>query len=265
MGPQVRHPAARRRAGARHLAGHLLLRARRAAHALGLRQRPSVRPLPSRRGGARSARPGARAHDRLSRLRRERRRAPRRLRRLRPRRPAGRHGSRARDEGAAPPRRGDRHRRPDARPGTRRRAVRALPDLRRLPLPGSRVRVAARGQAAVGRRLAAAPRRARRRAARGDRPRGRAVRLPQQARVLVHADRERPCARLPPRRPLGRGARDRPLLPDDRPRQRDQRSHARVGPRGAARRLRPGRRRRATSGISSCARAGTPARRSCSS
>ena len=33
MGPQVVDPPARRRAGARHLAGRLLLRARRAAHA----------------------------------------------------------------------------------------------------------------------------------------------------------------------------------------------------------------------------------------
>jgi len=33
--------------------------------------------------------------------------------------------------------------------------------------------------------------------------------------------RPRPCARLPSRRPLGRGARHPPLLADERPRQRD--------------------------------------------
>ena len=36
MGPQVADPAPRRRARARHVAGHLLLRVRRAAHALRL-------------------------------------------------------------------------------------------------------------------------------------------------------------------------------------------------------------------------------------
>ena len=42
MGPQVRDPAPGRRAGARHLAGHLLLRARRAADPLGARHRAGV-------------------------------------------------------------------------------------------------------------------------------------------------------------------------------------------------------------------------------
>ena len=97
-----------------------------------------------------AARPGARAHDRLARLRRERRRAARRLRRLRPPRPAGRHGPRPRDEGAAPARRGDRDRGLVAGPAARRGAVRALPGLRRLPLPGSRLRGAGRGQGSAG-------------------------------------------------------------------------------------------------------------------
>ena len=138
MGPQVVIPLRDGEPALGTLAGHLLLRARRAAHA-----RPSTSasfssaPLPSTRGCARSARPGARAHDRLARLRRERRRAPRRLRRLRPRRPAGRHGARARDEGAAPARRGDRHRRPRRRgpSGSSRRA----PTSRRAAAAASRI------------------------------------------------------------------------------------------------------------------------------
>ena len=44
MGPQVLIPLTRRRrARPRHVAGHLLLRARRPAHALGLRHRPRSR------------------------------------------------------------------------------------------------------------------------------------------------------------------------------------------------------------------------------
>ena len=191
--------------------------------------------------GSRSARPGARAHDRLARLRRERRRAARRLRRLRPRRPARRHGARARDEGAAPPRRGDRHRRPDARPRARRRAVRALPRVRRLPLPGSRVRRRSSRARSSGSRDSF-----QRLAGLADAP------LEPIVPAVEHFGYRNKMeysftqtengagARLPPRRPLGRGARDRALLPDDRPRQRDPQPYARLGARGAARRLRPG-------------------------
>ena len=68
-----------------------------------------------------------------------------------------------------------------------------------------------------------------------------AVLLPQQARVLVHADAVGPGARLPQGGPLGRGARDREVLADDRPRQRDPERRPRLGARGGARRLRPGR------------------------
>ena len=127
-----------------------------------------------------------------------------------------------------------------AGPAAGRCAVRALPGLRRLPLPGSRLRRAARGEGAVGRRLAAAARRPRRAAARADRPGGVTVRLPQQDGVLVHATRGRADARPAPGRPLGRGARDRALLADHRPRQRDPQPDARLGARGEARRLRPG-------------------------
>ena len=162
-----------------------LLRVRRAEGALGLRQRPPVgrASVPS----PRSARPGARAPDRLARLRRERRRAARRLRRLRARGAAGRHGARARDEGAAPPRRGGHDRGARAGAAAGRGAVRPLPGLRRLPLPGSRLRGAARGEAGVGRRLAAADRRHRRAAARADRRRRGGLPLPQQDGVLVRA------------------------------------------------------------------------------
>ena len=142
-----------------------------------------------RDGRPRPARPGARAHDRLARLRRERRRAPRRLRRLRAARPARRHGARARDEGAAPPRRGDRDR------GARRRARSASTRRARTTRPA----------AAAASRISPTRRRSRRSsawvadslqrlagladfAARADRPGGVAVPLPQQDGVLVHAD-----------------------------------------------------------------------------
>ena len=58
----------------------------------------------------------------------------------------GRHGSRTCDQGEAEPRRGGRGRGRRARRAARRGALRALPGLRRLPLPGSRLRGAARGQ-----------------------------------------------------------------------------------------------------------------------
>ena len=77
-------------------------------------------------------------------------------------------------------------------------------------------------------------------AGRGDRARRLAVRLSQQARVLVHADRGWAGARLPSRRTLGRGAPDRGLPADDRSRERDPRRRAGVGARGEARGVRPG-------------------------
>ena len=56
--------------------------------------------------------------------------------------------------------------------------------------------------------------------------------LPEQARVLVyHARRRDGRPRLPPRRPLGRGARRRALLAHDRPRERDPRGGQGVGSR----------------------------------
>ena len=79
-------------------------------------------------------------------------------------------------------------------PGPARRgAVRALPRLRRLPLPGSRLRRPARGQGGAGPRRAAPDRRDREPAARADRPGRVALPLPQQARVLVHADADGPA------------------------------------------------------------------------
>ena len=108
--------------------------------------------------------------------------------------------------------------------------MRALSGLRRLPLPGPRLRGAARAEADAGARRAPAARRDLRAAARGDRPlRARDLPLPQQARVLVHEHARRPCARLPSRRPLGRGARGRALLADRRRRQPDPRRRPRLG------------------------------------
>ena len=65
-------------------------------------------------------------------------------------------GARARDEGEAQPRRGRGGRGPRARRAAGRRAVHPLPGLRRLPLPGSRVRGAARGEGGPGLRRARA-------------------------------------------------------------------------------------------------------------
>ena len=65
-------------------------------------------------------------------------------------------------------------------------------------------------------------------------------------------------ARLPQGGPLGRGARGRALLAHDRPRQRDPERRARLGARGRARRVRPGRSSAATCATSSSARAATP-------
>ena len=119
-----------------------------------------------------------------------------RLRRLRPPRPAGRPRSRARDESEALARRGARDRGRSARGPQRVEApCAALPGVRRLPLPGSRVRRAARAEAVAGARRVPAARGDRRAAARGDRPvRARDLPLPQQDGVLVHA-RRRPARR----------------------------------------------------------------------
>ena len=123
-------------------------------------------------------------------------------------------------------------------------AVRPLPGLRRLSLPGSRLRGAGRGEGVAGAGRARPARRDRRAAARADRAGRVGLPLPQQARVLVHAHPGGAGARLPPGRPLGRGARDREVLAHDRPRQRDPERRARLGARGGARGLRPGGRQR---------------------
>ena len=99
---------------------------------------------------------------------------------------------------------------------------------------------AARREAPLGRRLAAAARRARRLPARADRPRRLAVPLPQQDGVLVRRRRRRPDARPAQGGPLGRGARDREVLADFRPRQRDPQPDARVGAGGEAAGVQPG-------------------------
>ena len=190
-------------------------------------------------GRPRHPRPGARPPHRLARLRRQRRRAPRRLRRLRPPRAPGRPRPRPRHEGEAQPRGGARDRGARAGPAAGRGAVPALRRLRRLPVPGLRLRGAAGGEAGADRRLAAPARRDRGAAGRPDRPLGLDLRLPQQARVLVHADRGRPRARLPRRRALGPGAADRGVPAHERHRQRDPRLGPGLGARGGARRLRP--------------------------
>ena len=221
--------------------------------------------VPSADGRAGTQGRGARGQDRLARLRRQRRRARRGLRRLRPRRASRRPRPGARDEGEARLRRGDPHVAPRARSRSRGGALPPLRHLRRLPLPGLRVRAPARGEGAPGARRAHADRRLRRAAARADRSCALAVRVPEQARVLVRARPGRPRARLPPRRTLGRGDRRRRVPAHDRARERDPRGGQGVGARRGARALRPGRRRPATSVTSSSGRAGTRDRFSSSS
>ena len=181
-------------------------------------------------------------------------------------RAARRPRARAGHEGQAEPCRGARDRGPQAGAGAGRGAVRPLPRLRRLPLPGSRLRGAARAEGDAGARRAAAARGHGRAAARADPPvRAGDLPLPQQARVLVHRDARGAGARLPPGRPLGRGARDR-----------DAAGSPTSSATGSATRSAPGRARRgssrtrrptgaATSATSSCGKAATPARRSSSS
>ena len=181
--------------------------------------------------------------------------------------PSRRHGARARDEGAAQPRRGDRDR--GRRDRRRRASTRRARTTRRAAAAASRISPTRRSSpprtarvedslARIGR-----PRRA---AARADRRRpSRVFHYRNKMEYSFAPDRRRAGARPPPRRALGRGARDRALLADDRPRQRDPQHDPRLGARGEARRRTTRRRSRATCATSSCARAGTPARRSSSS
>ncbi len=155
-------------------------------------------------------------------------------------RPAGRSRPRPRDQGEAQPRRGGGARGGRAGRAAGRRAVPAFPHVRRLPLPGSRLRGAARGQGEPGRRCARPDRRDARSRARARHPRGVDLPLPQQAGVLVHVHAGRRRARLPPGRAAGTRCSTSRVLAHDRPRQRDPRRRARRGraPRGCS--LRPG-------------------------
>ena len=117
-----------------------------------------------------------------------------------------------------------------AGPGPRRRALPAFRRLRRLPLPGP-TRTSGRSprrhdqvrDALV--RLGGFPSR---RSSRSCLPRS-DVRLSKQARVLVRARRRGSRARVPPRRPLGRGHRRRGVPAHDGPRERRPRGGAASG------------------------------------
>ena len=178
---------------------------------------------------------------RLARLRRERRRAARRVRRLRPRRPPG-DTVRARvtkvQRGYAEARRHGARR---ARPASGRRAVQALRRVRRLPLPGSRLRGATRSEGAPS------ARRTRARSAGIAEPPLEPIVPPRRSfgyrnklEYSFTPDDDGVDARVPSRGALGRGARHRGVPAHDRPRQRDPPHDARLGARGAARGLRPG-------------------------
>ena len=138
----------------------------------------------------------------------------------------------------------------------------ALRHVRRLPLPGSRVRGAARREGAAGPRCALRLGRFADPPLEPIVPGPSPVRLPQQARVLVHAGEDGVDARLPSRRALGRGRRHRGVPAHDRSRQCDPARRARLGAGGAARAVRPGDRSRATFATSSCEKGGTRGRRS---
>ena len=224
----------------------------------------SPRRVPSGDGRAGAQGRGARAPDRLARLRRQRRRAPERLRRLRPPRAARRPRPRARDEGEARLRRGARDARSlEPAAAARRGAVRALPGLRRLPLPGPRVRGAGGGEGDAGARRARADRRNRRAAARADPP-GRRRRSTTATRSSTRSRRPRRRRRSASTGPAAgtRCSRSSSCWLTTDARQRDPQRGPRLGARGGARGLRPGRARPATCATSSSARAATRARRS---
>ena len=190
MGPAGARPAARRRARARHLAGHLLLRARRAAHALRVRHGAAV-AAGVRDGRSRSARPGARADDRslafggngVARLDGfvvfVRRGLPGDTVRARVTKVQRRHAEASRSRCSRPARSGS-TRRARTTPRAAAAASRISPTTRRSQtkeqwVADSLQRLAGLADAA----------------ARADRPRGEHLPLPQQDGVLVHARRRR--------------------------------------------------------------------------
>ena len=194
-------------------------------------------------GRARLEGPGARARDRLACVRRQRRRAAERLRRLRPPRAARRPRARARDEGEAQPRGGARARRASS-PGPQR--VEA-PCAHYPACGGCRFQdLAYEAQIAAKEEQVAD---ALRRIGGIAEPPLEPI-VPAESRSSTTATssstrsrrrRTGPALGLPQGGPLGRGARDRALLAHDRSRQRDPQRRARLGARGAARGVRPGR------------------------
>ena len=210
---------------------------------------------------------GARARRRVARVRRQRRRAPRRLRRLRAPRPAGRPRARARDEGEALARGGARDRGRPARAAAGRGAVRALPRVRRLPLPGSR-----RTSAQLAQKQSQVRDAFQRLAGIAEPPLEEIV--PCEPEIFHYRNKmEYSFTRADEGPALGlhrAGRWDevldiRQVLADDRCRQRPSRRGPRLGARGRARRRTRRRTAAATCGTSSSARAATPVRRSCSS
>ncbi len=244
MGPQVLIPLPRA-ASSRSAPGRASSSASSTARARARSTSPClpehVRPVPSSRVAAPVQRDQElELDDRLARLRRERRRAARRLRRLRPARPAGRHGARARDEGAAPPRRGDRHRGP--RPPGRNASTRRVSTTRPAAAAASRIsptrHSSRRRNAGSATRCSASPASPSFRSSRSCPP----SRSSTTATRWSTRSRRRTDGHARPAqgRPLGRGARDREVLAQLRPRQRDSQPHARVGAGGEAVRLQPG-------------------------
>ena len=218
-------------------------------------------------GRARPSRPGARAQDRVARLRRERRRAPERLRRLRPARAAGRHRARAGDEGEAQPRRGarDRGRRARRRRASRRRAS----TTRRAAAAASRI------SPTRPRSRPSTPRSRTRCGGSAGSPSRRSSRSCRAESVFHYRNKmeysftpDAGRARRSASTSAGRWDEvldiERCWLTTDLG-NAIRNAVARLGARGAARGLRPGRPAPATCATSSCARAGTPARRSSSS
>ena len=172
---------------------------------------PAAAPARSRSlggdGRTRLEGPGAGALDRLARLRRERRRAAERVRRLRPARAAGRPRARARDEGEAQPRRGARGRGARARPAAGRGAVRSTTP----PAAAAASRISPTTRRSRPRR-SRSPTRCAGSAGSRSRPSSRSSRPRRSSTTATSSStrsrrRRRAGARLPPGRPLGRGAR----------------------------------------------------------
>ena len=177
----------------------------------------------------------ARARRRVARVRRQRRRPHERLRRLRPPRAPRRPRPRPRHEGQARPRGGAR----DRDPARRGRSASSRPARISPPAAAVASRISPTRRSSRRRRRRCATRSSASAASPSRRssrsfPASRRSSTTGTRSSTRSRDRGGPGARLPPSRPLGRGARDRALLAHGRREQRDPRRGPRLGARGGA-------------------------------